>query len=248
MPKLSVIIITNNEARNIRRVLDSIKFADEIILNDSGSTDGTLDIAQSYRCKIIRSDFAGFGVAKQAALEAATSDWVLSIDADEEVDEALAAAIKTAIDGTEYAGYLLNRKSQFLGRWMLHSGWYPDYLPRLFRRDKGRFTTDSVHERIEVDGNLGLLGGNLLHYTDPDIEHYLNKLNRYTTLSADILKGEGRQFRVTDVLVKPPATFVKMYFLKSGFRDGIQGLLLALLSSFHVLCKYAKLWERQRSL
>ncbi len=246
MPTLSVILITNNEANNIRRALDSIKFADEIIINDSGSTDGTLEIAQAYNCRIIQSEFAGFGVAKQTALDAAKSDWVLSIDADEEIDRSLATAIAQAIQNTEHSGYYLNRKSQFLGRWMLHSGWYPDYLPRLFRRDRGRFTSDSVHERIEIDGALGKLEGHILHYTDPDIEHYLEKLNRYTTLSADSLQRQGRRFKAFDILVKPPANFVKMYLFKSGFRDGIQGLLLALLSSFHVLCKYAKLWERQR--
>lgn len=246
MATLSVIMITNNEARNLPRALDSVSFADEVVINDSGSTDGTLEIARSRGCKIIQSEFAGFGIAKQAALDAATSDWVLSIDADEEVDEALANAIRVAIAGSAFDGYNVNRKSQFLGRWILHSGWYPDYLPRLFRRDKGHFTFDRVHERIEVDGSLGKLEGSLLHYTDPDIEHYLNKLNRYTTLSAEILQGQGKCFRVSNIVVKPPATFVKMYFLKAGFRDGIQGLLLALLSSFHVLCKYAKLWERQR--
>jgi len=246
MPTLSVILITNNEANNISRALDSIKFADEIIINDSGSTDGTLEIARAYGCKIIQSEFAGFGVAKQMALDSAKSDWVLSIDADEEIDQSLATAIAQATKNTEHSGYYLNRKSQFLGRWMLHSGWYPDYLPRLFRRDRGRFTSDSVHERIEIDGNLGKLEGHILHYTDPDIERYLEKLNRYTTLSADSLQRQGRRFKTFDILVKPPATFIKMYFLKSGFRDGIQGLVLALLSSFHVLCKYAKLWERQR--
>lgn len=246
MPTLSVILITSNEANNIRRALDSVKFADEIIINDSGSTDETLEIAQAYGCRIIRSEFTGFGVAKQTALDAAKSDWVLSIDADEEIDPILASMIKQAMTSTEYGGYYLNRKSQFLGRWMLHSGWCPDYLPRLFCRDRGRFTSDTVHERIEIDGVLGRLEGHILHYTDPDIEHYLKKLNRYTTLSAEALHGQGRRFKALDVVLKPPATFIKMYILKSGFRDGIQGLMLALLSSFHVLCKYAKLWERQR--
>lgn len=246
MPTLSVILITKNEANNLRRALESVRFADEIIINDSGSTDGTLEIAQAYGCTIIQTKFTGFGAAKQTALDHAKSDWVLSLDADEEIDPVLASAIKQAITSADYNGYNLNRKSQFLGRWMLHSGWYPDYLPRLFRRDCGRFTVDSVHERIEIDGPLGKLEGHILHYTDPDIEHYLEKLNRYTSLSADALHAQGRRFKVLDVVFKPPATFVKRYILKSGFRDGIQGLLLALLSSFHVLCKYAKLWERQR--
>jgi glycosyltransferase involved in cell wall biosynthesis len=245
MPTLSVILITKNEANNLRRALDSVRFADEIIINDSGSTDATLEIAQKYGCRIIQSEFLGFGAAKQVALDQAKSDWVLSLDADEEIDPLLASAIKQAVTNADYNGYNLNRKSQFLGRWMLHSGWYPDYLLRLFRRNCGRFTGDSVHERIEIDGVLGKLEGHILHYTDPDIGHYLEKLNRYTTLSADTLHEQGKRFKTLDVVLKPPATFVKMYILRSGFRDGIQGLLLALLSSFHVLCKYAKLWERQ---
>ncbi len=246
MATISVIVITNNEEHNLPRLLASVKFADEIIINDSGSHDRTLEIARQHNCKIIQSEFVGFGAAKQSALNQAKSDWVLSLDADEEIDATLADSIKKAIASPRFDSYEINRKSQFLGRWMLHSGWYPDYLPRLFRRDRGRFTSDTVHERIEINGALGKLEGHILHYTDPDIEHYLEKLNRYTTLSADSLEQQGRQFRTLDVLVKPPANFVKMYFLKGGFRDGIQGLILALLSSFHVLCKYAKLWERQR--
>ncbi len=161
------------------------------------------------------------------------------------MDITLAESIKSAIASPQFDSYELNRKSQFLGRWITHSGWYPDHIIRLFRRGCGCFTNDAVHERIEVTGATGRLTGHILHYTDPDIEHYLAKLNRYTTLSADILRGQGRRFRVSHVLLKPPATFIKMYLLKSGFRDGIPGLILALLSSFHVLCKYAKLWERQ---
>jgi glycosyltransferase involved in cell wall biosynthesis len=246
MATISVIVITNNEEQNLPRMLASVKFADEIIINDSGSHDRTLEIARQHNCIIIQSEFAGFGAAKQAALNQAKSDWVLSLDADEEIDATLADSIKMVIASPRFDSYEINRKSQFLGRWMLHSGWYPDYLPRLFRRDRGRFTNDTVHERIEIDGAKGRLEGHILHYTDPDIEHYLEKLNRYTTLSADSLEQQGRRFKTLDILVKPPVNFVKMYFLKSGFRDGIQGLILALLSSFHVLCKYAKLWERQR--
>jgi glycosyltransferase involved in cell wall biosynthesis len=246
MATIAVIIITRDEEQNLPRLLASVGFADEIIINDSGSRDRTLVIARQHNCKIIQSEFAGFGAAKQAALNQAESDWVLSLDADEEIDATLADSIKKAIASPSVDGYEINRKSQFLGRWIMHSGWYPDYLPRLFRRDRGHFTNDTVHERIEISGALSRLGGHILHYTDPDIEHYLEKLNRYTTLSADSLRQQGRRFKTLDILVKPPATFIKMYLLKSGFHDGIQGLILALLSSFHVLCKYAKLWERQR--
>lgn len=243
MPTLSVILITCNEAHNLRRALESVKFADEIIVNDSGSTDGTLDIAREYRCKIIQSEFSGFGAAKQIALKQATGDWVLSIDADEEIEPSLQKAIRATVGTADFDGYYLNRKSQFLGRWITHSGWYPDPIIRLFRRNKAMFTPDKVHERAQVEGMVGRLEGDILHYTDPNIAHYLDKLNRYTSLSAGILSDSERAFHPLQLVVKPPAAFIKMYILKRGFLDGIPGLLLALLSSFHVLCKYAKLWE-----
>ncbi len=246
MTRLSVIIITNNEEENLPRCLNSVKFADEIIVNDSGSSDATLAIASEHGCKVIQSRFAGFGVAKQTALAEATGDWVFSIDADEEVDSELRESILQAISDHAATAYEIVRKSQFLGRWMMHSGWYPDRIIRLFRRDSGRFTSAEVHEKIVVDGNVGRLSGHLLHYTDPNLRHYLNKLNHYTTLSAVMLLKEGKKFRVFYLFSKPIALFFKMYFLKQGFRDGLQGLLLALLSSVHVLVKYAKLWELQR--
>jgi glycosyltransferase involved in cell wall biosynthesis len=246
MPSLSVIVITCNEEMNLGRMLDSVKFADEIIINDSGSTDHTIEIAREYHCKIMATVFAGFGAAKQAALDQATGDWVLSLDADEELDATLQKAISAAIADGNVDGYYLNRKSQFLGKWIMHSGWYPDYIVRLFRRDRGRFSSDKVHERIEVEGQIGRLKGHIFHYTDPDITHYLKKLNLYTSLSAQSLADAGRRFRFRYLIVKPLATFVKMYILKSGFRDGIHGLILALLSAFHTLCKYAKLWEFSR--
>lgn len=243
MATLSVIIITHNEENNLPRVLESVKFADEIVVNDSNSTDRTVEVARSFNCKVILSEFTGFGDAKQRALEQATGNWVLSIDADEEVDSVLQQQIKEAVNSDKAAGYLLNRKSQFLGRWIEHSGWYPDWVLRLFKRDSGSFDESLVHESISVGGAVAKLSGNLLHYTDPDISHYLAKMDRYTTLSAQTLHERGRRFRCFDLLLKPCAIFLKMYLLKQGFRDGIQGLLLALFSSFHVLCKYAKLWE-----
>ncbi len=246
MAKLSVIIITNNEEKNLVRALESVKFADEFVVCDSGSTDSTLEIARRYNCKVVHSEFRGFGAAKQSALDNATGDWVLSIDADEELSEPLKSEIKAVLQQSDRDGYYLNRKSKFLGKWIAHSGWYPDWILRLFRREKGKFDRQLVHEGVQVEGKVGRLQGHLLHYTDPDISHYLAKMDRYTSLSAEILASEGRRFHVSDVLFKPIAIFIKMCFLKLGFLDGVHGLILASLSSFHVLCKYAKLWERQR--
>lgn len=246
MPRLSVIIITLNEERNLRRCLESVRFADEIVLNDTGSTDCTLEIAREFNCRILEMPFPGFGVAKQKALEAANGDWVLSIDADEELDEELQRAVQTAIAGGEHAGYELVRKSQFLGRWILHSGWYPDRILRLFRREQARFTDARVHEHAVVDGSVGQLTGHMLHYTYGDISQYLKKMDQYSSLSALTLHQDGRRFATSQLLVKPPAYFVKMYLLKRGWRDGLPGLILALLSSFHELVKFAKLWEVER--
>lgn len=247
MTRISVVIITNNEENNLRRCLESVKFADEIILNDSGSTDKTLDIAREFSCKVITTEFAGFGPAKQKALDLATGEWVLSIDADEEIDEELKSQIKSAIASGDCDGYLLNRKSQFLGRWITHSGWYPDRILRLFRRNAARFTDSRVHEKVEVAGRTGNLSGHILHYTDPNISHYLLKLDRYTTLSAQMLHRDGKPFHCWYLLLKPVAIWVKMYILKRGFLDGLQGFMLAGLSAFHVYCKYAKLWELRKS-
>lgn len=247
MAKLSVIIITCNEESNLRRCLESVKFADEIIVNDSGSGDKTLDIAREFDCRTISTKFAGFGAAKQLALEQATGEWVLSIDADEEVDEVLRQAIIAAVDKGGEDGWLLNRKSQFLGRWITHSGWYPDYILRLFRRDKARFTASPVHEEVEIDGQVGTLPGHIMHYTDPSIAHYLKKLDRYTALSAKMLLEAGKSFHWHYLIVKPFAIWVKMYILKRGFLDGLPGFILASLSSFHVFCKYAKLWELRKT-
>ncbi|MCK4856449.1 MAG: glycosyltransferase family 2 protein [candidate division Zixibacteria bacterium] len=246
MATLSVIIITRNEEKNIARALESVKFADQIVICDSYSTDETVAIAERYDCKIIQQEFIGFGPAKQATLEQATGDWVLSLDADEEIDATLQEQIQQAINSNEYDAHRLNRISSFLGRWIKHSGWYPDYLLRLFRREKGSFTSDTVHESVVVNGRIGRLSGHIRHHTDPDITHYLAKLDRYTSLSAQALADRKKAFRCSSLLVKPPAIFIKMYFLRSGWRDGIEGLLLALFSSFHVLCKYARLWELQR--
>ncbi len=246
MPRLSVIIITLNEEQNLRRCLDSVRFADEIVLNDTGSTDGTLAIAAEYKCRILQMPFPGFGVAKQKALEAANGEWVLSIDADEELDDELQRAVQAAIANPAHAGYQFVRKSQFLGRWIMHSGWYPDKILRLFRHDAARFTPESVHERAEVNGSVGVLSGHMLHYTYTSVSQYIRKMDQYSTLAAEILHRDGRKFQTSYLLIKPLVYFVKMYLLKSGWRDGMAGLILGLFSSFHEMVKYAKLWELER--
>jgi glycosyltransferase involved in cell wall biosynthesis len=248
MKALSVIVITRNEAHNLAACLDSVPFADEIVVVDSQSTDDTRAIAARYTDRVYDLPWKGYGPAKQAALERATGRWVLSLDADEKLDAELARAIESAVHepAGAFAGYRLDRISNFLGRWIRHSGWYPDFVLRLGLREQSSFSPDVVHERLLVDGPTGTLHGRLLHYTDPDFRHYLDKLGRYAELSAQKLHAEGRAARLSDITLRPVYQFVRSYLLQAGFLDGAPGLLLAGGSAFHVFAKYARLWDLAR--
>jgi len=249
MPTLSVIVIALNEEANLPRCLESVKWADELVVADTGSTDRTLEIAKQRGAKTMQLEWEGFGKAKQGVLEAATCDWVLSLDADEVVSQNLGSEIQSLLksDPPGLDGYFIPRRSMFLGHWMSHGGWYPDYVLRLFKREKGRFEDRKVHESLLLTGKAGRLKGELLHYSDPDLEHYLRKMNRYTSLSAQELHEEGRVASIGDVLFRPVATFVKVFLFRRGFLDGLYGLLLASFSSVHVLTKYVKLWLLSRN-
>lgn len=245
--KLSVVMITLNEEQNLARSLESVKWANEIVIVDAFSRDRTKEIAKKYTDRIYDLRWTGYGPAKQSALEKASFEWVLSLDADEVLSEPLQQEIQNVLQtNVEFDGYSVCRMSNFLGKWMKHGGWYPDNLLRLFRKGKAHFTTVAVHEELILNGKSGRLKGLLLHYTDPNLEHYLTKLNRYTTLSAQELLNKGETAKLSDLLFRPPALFIRMYFFKFGLLDGVQGFLLALYSSFHVLTKYVKLWLLQR--
>lgn len=245
---LSVVMITLNEAERLGRCLESIDFATEIIVADSGSTDTTLEVARRFTPHVIQVAWEGFGPTKQRALDRARSDWVLSLDADEVVDATLRSAICEALkrDDPAVAGYRLNRRSNFLGTWMNHSGWYPDRVTRLVRRSKARFSEQTVHEQLLVDGGVVDLPGHLLHYTDPNWQHYLAKLARYSGLSAQALHAQGRQATLWDLSVRPAYQFVRTYIMQRGFLDGRAGFILACGSAFHVFSKYAGLWSLHR--
>jgi glycosyltransferase involved in cell wall biosynthesis len=248
LSKISCIIITYNESKDIRRCLESVSWTDEIIVVDSFSTDDTKKIASEFTDKIYDLKWEGFGPAKEYAKKLASGEWILSVDADEVVSEGLRAEIQKIIEATTpLDGYFIPRRSNFLGRWIKHGGWYPDFVLRLFKKDKGRFTPPLVHEEVKVNGKSGRLRNDLFHYTDPDFEHYLEKLNRYTSLDALGLFKEGKRATLVDLLLRPLAMFVKMYFFKRGFLDGIPGLILAISSAFHVFSKYVKIWHMSRS-
>jgi glycosyltransferase involved in cell wall biosynthesis len=247
-PDLSVVLITRNEEHNLRRCLDSASFAGEIVVCDSGSTDGTEAVAREYTEHVHRVEWNGFGATKQAALDCATRPWVLSLDADEVIDDVLRREIQNILTEADpsYVGYRVNRLSNFLGTWMRHSGWYPDRVLRLGRRERMRFSPHQVHEHLTVDGPWCDLRGHLLHYTDPTWTHYLGKLTRYSELSAKSLYESGRRARLWDLTVRPLYQFVRTYILKAGFLDGRAGLILAVGSAFHVFSKYARLWNLKR--
>jgi glycosyltransferase involved in cell wall biosynthesis len=247
MTKLSAVVITKNEERNLARCLESVKFADEIVVIDSHSTDRTVEIARSYGASVYSPKWRGYGKAKQAGVDKATGEWILSIDADEEAPSDLAAEIEkaTALSNGK-CGYYIKRKTRFLGRWIMHCGWYPDYVLRLFDKSQCRFDEAIVHEKVIANGEVGYLSGELLHYSYPDLETYLTKFNHYTTLGAEELKRRGKASGWFAIVVKPASSFVSHYVSRRGFRDGLEGFVLSVLSATAVLVKYAKLRDLYR--
>jgi len=247
--KISSIIIAKNEEKNIGRCIQSqLESIDEIIvLVDDSTEDSTVDIVKSFpgvKYEVVR--WKGFSETKKYGVSLALNDWILWIDS----DEALTPELSKEIIGfkksePEFNSYSFPRKAYFLGRWIKHSGWYPGRVTRLFNRNKINFSSNDVHEHLLVDEKTGKFKYDLEHYTDPDIRHYFEKFNNYTSLSADELYKKGKVFKISDIIVRPMAIFLKMYLFKRGFRDGIQGLILAMFSSAYVFVKYCKLWERK---
>ncbi len=244
MRKISIVIITKNEEKNIRKCLESIKWADEIILIDSQSDDKTLEIAGEYGAKIYSPVWRGYGPAKQEGVKHSSYDWILSIDADEEVTAELTDEIKTVLSQDKIAdGYLIPRKTNFMGRWINYSNWYPDFVLRLFDKTKGGFNSNVVHEAVEIEGKKQYLKNDLLHYSYPTLDEYFRKFNIYTRMGAEDLFAKGKKTTIFGICIKPTAAFIKHYFLKKGFLDGIEGFLISFLSAVAVMVKYAKLRE-----
>lgn len=241
--RLSVIIITQDEEAHIGACLDSVAFADEIIVLDSGSTDQTCAIAQARGARIeVSPDWPGFGPQKNRALDLARGDWVLSIDADERVTPELGQAIQAAVRAPQADGYRIARLSNFCGRWIRHSGWWPDYVVRLFRREAGRFTEVPVHERVEVQGRVETLPGHFLHYPYASLELFIDKINRYSTQAAQAAFARGRRTSVLGPFGHGSWTFFRHYVLRRGFLDGWQGLVLAGMAATGSFYRYVKLY------
>jgi glycosyltransferase involved in cell wall biosynthesis len=248
MPRLSVIVITRNEIRNIGACLGSVAFADEVVVVDGCSTDGTADAARAAGARVLQyPDWPGFGPQKNRALAAATGDWVLSLDADEQVSPELAASIRSAIHSGKCDAYAMNRRSRYCGQYMAHSGWYPDRVLRLFRRGTARFSDDLVHERVLPQGPVGRLEGDLLHDSMPHFESVIDKLDRYSTAGALALMHKGVQGSLAKALGHGWWAFLRTYVLKLGFLDGRLGLALAISNAEGTYYRYMKLWLLQRN-
>ncbi|KAB0604837.1 glycosyltransferase family 2 protein [Cupriavidus pauculus] len=245
--KISVVLITKNEAHNIRECLESVSWCDRAIIVDSGSTDGTLEIARAMGAEVHETaTWPGFGPQKNLALSKATSEWVLSIDADERVTPELRDEILAAIGSGRFDAYDMPRLSRFCGRFMRHSGWYPDRLTRLFRTGKVRFTDDIVHENVIADGPIGHLQTPLLHYTYDDFSQVLRKVDQYSTLGAQQAFRRGKTASVFSAWTHGSWAFLRTWLIRRGFLDGPQGLAVALMNGQASYYKYIKLWLLQQ--
>lgn len=242
MPRLSAIVITKDEAKNIAACLESVAFCDERIVVDSGSTDDTVRIAQGAGARVAHRDWTGFGDQKNFALSLATGDWVLALDADERVTPALAHEIKAAIASDRAAGYRMPRLSSFCGRPIRHSGWYPDYVLRVFRRGRGKFSDDLVHERVICEGRVAKLREPLIHHPFETLEDALAKIDRYSTAGAKMLVARGRRVWFITGIVHGAFTFFRSYVLRLGFLDGREGFLVAVYNAEGTYYRYMKAW------
>lgn len=245
MPKLSIIVITYNEEENIKDCLESAKWADEIIIVDSHSKDNTVEIARTYTDKIFTTEDNSYSLKRNLAIEKAGGDWIMWLDADERITGDLKNEILETISSPDAKpeAYLINRKSFFINKFINHCGWYPDYGLRLFRKSTGiKFDSARVHEKAVLSGKAEKFHSEIQHYTDLTFEHYILKLNSYTTKSALDLHDKGKKGSVIDIIFRPVFTFIKMYFLKLGVLDGYTGLVLCTLSYIHVFVKYSKLY------
>jgi glycosyltransferase involved in cell wall biosynthesis len=244
--KLSVTIITRNEEARIGDCLESVRWADEIIVVDTGSIDRTLEICAKYTTHLSSRRWEGYAPAKNAALALATGDWILSLDADERVSEGLCQEIMTIQQQSVGAcanGYAVPRRNYLWGHWLRYGGLYPDYQIRLFKRGKGEFKPRRVHESVAIDGPVGRLRHALDHHSYQGISDVIQRLDRYTELAALDLRDQGQPFRRRALVLRPLGRFLRNYGLKQGFRDGIPGLIMAVSYAYTVFIREAKLWE-----
>lgn len=247
-PSLSVVVVTLNEEERIRACLESVAWADEVIVVDAESHDKTAAIARELTDHVFVRPWPGFAAQKNFGIDQAHGEWILSLDADEVVSPALREEIQAEVaGGGRHQGYSVPRRNVFWDRWVRHGGLYPDWQLRLFRRGRGRFVARAVHESVVVDGSVGRLRGHLEHRSYRDVADFLERTDRYTTLAADDWLAGGRGTRpFADLVVRPLGRFLGMYVWRGGFLDGWRGFLLAVLYGYYVFMRSAKIWERAR--
>ncbi len=239
--KISATIITLNEQKNLPRALESLRWCDEVVVVDSGSQDRTQVIAEEFGARFLHRDWTGYADQKNFAAEAASNDWILSLDADEVLSDELRREILEVREGEpEVAGFRLPRRTHYLGKWIHHSGWYPDQKIRLYDRRQARWIGDYVHESVVTTEPVAELRGDLLHYTCDSFSQHLATLDRYTDLAAEEMVERGKSTGLARLVVDPPWTFFKTYVIQRGFLDGYQGLVIAYAASLYVFKKYAK--------
>lgn len=241
MAKLSVILITKNEAANICACLESVAWADEIIVVDSGSSDGTAGICREMGAQVYVHDWPGFGMQKNRALGYATNEWVFSIDADERVTPELASQLIAVLQDSREDGFYVPRLSQFCGTFIRHSGWYPDYVLRLFKKSRGHFSDDMVHERVLLQGHAGKLSSPLLHYSYTTASDVTRKTEQYATAGALQMHKNGKKAALADAPIRAGWAFVRTYCLRLGFLDGVAGLKIAMMNARTTYLKYRQL-------
>jgi glycosyltransferase involved in cell wall biosynthesis len=248
MSKVSVFVVAYNAEDQLRACLESVVWADELVVVDSYSTDATEKISREFTDKVYQHEFKGFGRLRNEAVRHVTHDWVFSLDTDERATPEIHDEIRALLTrGPEADAYFVPRKNFFLGRWIRHGGWYPDYRqPQLFRKDRMRYREDLVHEGFELDGRIGYLKEHVLQYPFRDIDHYLAKMERYSDLMARRMVQQGRRFRIHQLVTHPCFTFFKMYLGRAGCLDGKPGLILAGLYAYYTFVKYATLWELRK--
>jgi len=245
---VSVYVLTSNNRRTIERCLRSLSWAVELVIVDSYSTDGTYEISKQHTEKVFRRKWTGHRDQYQYAADLTTKDWIMFVDADEEVPPELAEEIRKELAGGARGldGFIAYRSTYYLGRWIRHGGWYPDYEIRLYRRDKGKWE-GGLHAKVTVDGKVGALRNQYHHYTYRGISDQIQTIDQYSRIAAEDLLRSGKKFSLLKLLFHPPFRFIKEYLFKGGFRDGLPGLIIVASTMFYVFIKYAKLWELTRS-
>ncbi len=243
--KVSGVVVCFNEEKNIERCLKSLLWTDEIVVVDSYSTDKTVSICKKYTNRIYQREWPGINKQKEYAVSLTQNEWVFVLDADEMVSEELSKEIIERLerDNERYDGYMVKRHTYYLGKWINHGGWYPDYKLRLFKKKNGYFGGEDPHDKVIVKGEVAKLRGEIYHFTYENISHHIKTINNFSDVVSQNMLDRGERFALLKMLLKPPAKFMETYLYKLGFLDGVPGFVISVLSSYYVFLRYAKLWE-----